>query len=197
MDSENTVNSGDSRVLRPAVNRWLKVFRQSKDQPDGIASVANVVSLFSSRLRNTAAPGGTSHDIDQHESHLVHADSAVRVSELQRQLSDVETACGELIVQCESFERSVDRAQEICDLARARLSTAGESVPSTDTAGVSTLQASYLNFAMVLKLQQNKRDRADRKLARMQSRHACLWAEVLALSDDPRSAEDHDFRRAA
>ena len=158
VDLENAADSKDSRVLRPVVTRWLKAFRRGKYQPGGAVRAAEVVSLFSSRLPNVSVQGGisqgisqgTSRSISQGASKSLSVDSAARVSELQRQLSEVEVACSELILQCETLERGFDRAQENCDLACARLATVGESVPSADADGLSTLQASYLNFSICL-----------------------------------------------
>jgi len=185
-DLKSGIDIKKSRVLRPAVTRWLKGFRQSEDQ-HGEAGAAEVIRFLPAALPNAAAQNGSETEV---------ADAAERISALRQQSVAVEVACGEWSDRCESLQRSLDRAQEKCDRACARVTLAAGLVTDAGPDGLSTLQASYRNFTLALETQEEKLAHAKRKLAGLQIRQTTLRAELLALSEDPRS-DDQTFQRAA
>ncbi len=180
------IESKKSRVLRPAVTRWLKGFRQSEDQHSGETGSAGVVRLLPS-VQPVVAQNG---------SETAGADAAERICELRQQSIAVDAACEEWTDRRESLERSLVRAQEKCDRACARVTLAAGLVTDAGTDGLSTLQASYRNFTLALETQEEKLAHAKRKLAGLQNRQTTLRAELLALSEDPGS-DEQTFQRAA
>jgi len=175
-DFKSGTDSKKSQVLRPFVNRWVNVVRRNKGSINSEEQAEAAVHFLPS--------SPTVADV-QRTSESTGAESAERVCELQQQVAELEVAF------C-----VVDRKQEQRDQAVERLSVTGESVPEGGTSGLSALQSSYWNFAMAFELQQKKHRHAMHKVATLQSRHASLLAEVLALSEDHHS-DDQDFRHAA
>ena len=186
-DFKSGTDSKKSQVLRPFVNRWVNVVRRNKGSINSGEQAEAAVHILPS--------SPTVADV-QRTSESTGAESAERVCELQQQVAELEVAFTEWIVRCESLKCVVDRKQEQRDQAGERLSVTGESVPEGGTSGLSALQSSYWNFAMAFELQQKKHRHAMHKVAALQSRHASLLAEVLALSEDHHS-DDQDFRHAA
>lgn len=156
------------QVLRPGISRWLpewiNTFRQNGDNDAEVIPEAGVVHMLS----------GTA------------ADKAVRIRELQQKAAEAMAACDEWTDRSQCFETNLDRAREQREQSAERLAIAGESIPDENTEQVSMLQESYRNFTMAFELHRQKLEHAQQKVAGFQEKQACICAEMLALSEDPR-----------
>jgi len=161
---ESGASDTTGQVLRPVVRHWINTFRQKKSKAVEITPESGVAPIV---------PGAPT-------------DAGARISELQHQAAEVLAACDEWTERSQCFETNLDRAREQREQSAERLAIAGESIPDENTEQFSVLQESYRNFTMAFELQEQKLEHAQQKIATFQEKHACICAEVLALSDDPR-----------
>ena len=181
------MNSGSekARVVRPSVSRWLRAIGQNKNvQQGGAQQTAEVVQLLPSTAGTTRTVGAADYGNSANEE---------RVRELRLRVTELEVAIGEWTVRSENLQIKVNRARGRRAGAVRRLSSAE---PVAGTSRLSVLEDSYRNSTRSFELQQKKLERATRKLARLQSSHSGLCAEVLARTQNPGDI-DQDFRHAA